>query len=47
MTGALLGKFKDLRGKGGPGANKYLKAETAPKKKGNIGADIVPGSSHL
>lgn len=44
---ALMGKYKDLRGKDGPGANKYLKAAMALKKQGNISPDIVLGSAYL
>lgn len=44
---ALMGKYKDLRGEDGQGANKYLKAAMALKKKGNVSSDIVVGSAYL
>lgn len=44
---ALMGKYKDLRGKDGPGANKYLKAAMALKKKGKVGQEVVLGSAYL
>lgn len=44
---ALMGKYKDLRGKGGPEANKYLKAAMALKKTATISQDVILGSAYL
>lgn len=43
----LMGKYKDLRGKDGPGANRYLKAAMALKRRGDLDQYVILGSAYL
>jgi hypothetical protein len=44
---ALMGRYKDLRGKLGVKALAYLEAAMELKKKGKVSEDVVTGSAYL